>query len=249
MICSKRRPVNWVRGAAVALVGYCVVVFVPSVSLAQYPGSAGNLSGSAHGASSSAGFGSGDGSASSSASSSSNSSDGLSTDSSTSDFMTDSGSYDGGNGPDGHEGYGTTTVAVLPTKRALRKRALIRQFRLEFAKTLIIETATKRPLNALHANLYLDKFSKEIDTGLDHQANVKSLSRDLGLMRDALNDRIDKVIASYGGDAPLRGFFSKTGSGGETASALRIEVQKLKFKHELLAFGEYSLQAMGYYAK
>jgi hypothetical protein len=36
---------------------------------------------------------------------------------------------------------------------------------------------------------------------------------------------------------------------GEVAPALRTEVQKLKLKHELLEFGEYSLQAMGYYAK
>ena len=249
MICNKRRPVNWVRGAALALVGYFGVAFVSSGSQAQYPGSAGDLSGSAHGASSSAGYGSGNGSSRASANSSVNSSEELSSDSSTGDFTTESGSYDGVNGPDGHEGYGTTTIVALPANRALRKRALIRQFRLEFAKTLIIETATKRPLHALYADVYLDQFSKEINAGLDQQANLKSLSRDLGLVRDALNDRIDKVIASYGGDAPRHGFFSKTRSEGETATALQTEVQKLKFKHELLAFGEYSLQAMGYFAK
>ena len=69
------------------------------------------------------------------------------------------------------------------------------------------------------------------------------------MIRDALNDRIDIVIASYGGDTSRHGFVSKNGSGGETASALRTEVQKLRLKHELLAFGEYSLQAMGYFAK
>ena len=249
MICSKRRPVNWVCGAALALVGYCGVVFVSSASQAQYPGSAGDLSGSAHAASSSAGYGSGNGSSSSSANSSAKSSEGPISDSPTDAFTTESGSYDGANGPDGHEGYRTTTVATLPANRAQRKRALIRQFRLEFAKTLIIETATKRPLHALYANAHLDQFSKEINAGLGQQANVNSLSRDLGLIRDALNDRIDIVIASYGGDTSLHGFVSKTGSGGETASALRTEVQKLRLKHELLAFGEYSLQAMGYFAK
>ena len=249
MICSKRRPVNWVRGAALALVGYCCVILVSSASQAQYPGSAGDLSGSAHGASSSASYSSGNGSSSSSTNSSANSSEGQSSDSSAGDFTTEFGSFDGGNGPDGHEGHGNTTIAALPANRALRKRALIRQFRLEFAKTLIIETDTKRPLHALYANVYLDQFSKEINAGLDQRANLKSLSRDLGLMRDALNDRIDKVIASYGGDAPRHSFFSKNGSEGETATALRTEVQKLKFKHELLAFGEYSLQAMGYFTK
>ena len=131
----------------------------------------------------------------------------------------------------------------------MRKRALIRQFRLEFAKILTIETANKRPLRALSADLYLDQFSKELDTGLDQQADVNSLGRDLGLVRDALDDRLDEVIASYGGDAPRRSFFSKNASSGRSAPALRTEIQKLKLKHELLAFGEYSLQAMGYYAK
>ena len=131
----------------------------------------------------------------------------------------------------------------------MRKRALIRQFRLEFAKTLTIETAYKRPFRALSADVYLDQFSKELDTGFDQQADVNSLGRDLGLVRDALDDRLDEVIASYGGDAQQRGFSSKTASAGGSAAALRNEIQKLKLKHELLAFGEYSLRAMGYYAK
>ena len=152
-------------------------------------------------------------------------------------------------GPDSGDGYGGGTAATLPPKKALRKRALIRQFRLEFAKILTIETANERPLRALSADLYLDQFSKELDTGLDQQADVNSLGRDLGLVRDALDDRLDEVIASYGGDAPRRSFFFKNASSSRSAPALRTEIQKLKLKHELLAFGEYSLQAMGYYAK
>jgi len=101
----------------------------------------------------------------------------------------------------------------------------------------------------LSADVYLDQFSEELDTGHDQQADVNSLGRDLALVRDALDDRLDVVIASYGGDAPRRGFIAKNTLAGGVAPALRTEVQKLKLKHELLEFGEYSLQAMGYYAK
>ena len=239
MVCFKSRPVMWVRGAMVALAGFGGMVLVPSISLAQYPGSAGDLSSGAVGASSSASSGSSSASASSSS--------GVSSDGSASGSMADSGSSAGGS--DDNDDYEGRTAATLPPKKAVRKRALIRQFRLEFAKILTIETANKRPLRALSADLYLDQFSKELDTGLDQQADVNSLGRDLGLVRDALDDRLDEVIASYGGDAPRRGFFSKTASSGRSAPALRTEIQKLKLKHELLAFGEYSLQAMGYYAK
>ena len=159
------------------------------------------------------------------------------------------GSVSSAGGSDGSDNHGGKTAAASPLKKANRKRALIRQFRLEFAKILTIETANKRPLRTLSADLYLDQFSKELDTGLDQQADIDSLGRDLGLVRDALDDRLDQVIASYGGDAPRRGFFSKTTSSGRSAPALRTEIQKLKLKHELLTFGEYSLQAMGYYAK
>lgn len=243
MVCFKSRPVMWVRGAMVALAGFGGMVLVPTISLAQYPGSAGDLSSGAIGASSSTSSGSSSASASSS---SGVSSDG-SSDGSASGSMADSGSSAGGS--DENDGYGGRTAATLPPKKAVRKRALIRQFRLEFAKILTIETANKRPLRALSADLYLDQFSKELDAGLDQQADVNSLGRDLGLVRDALDDRLDQVIASYGGDAPRRGFFSKTTSSGRSAPALQTEIQKLKLKHELLAFGEYSLQAMGYYAK
>ena len=245
-----------------ALAGFGGMVLVPSISLAQYPGSAGDLSSGAVGASSSASSGS----SSASASSSSGESSVGAGDGSASGSMADSSSSAGGSddndgyggrtaatssagGSDDNDGYGGRTAATLPPKKAVRKRALIRQFRLEFAKILTIETANKRPLRALSADLYLDQFSKELDTGLDQQADINSLGRDLGLVRGALDDRLDEVIASYGGDAPRSSFFSKYASSGRSAPALRTEIQKLKLKHELLAFGEYSLQAMGYYAK
>ena len=168
-------------------------------------------------------------------------------DGSASGLMAGSGSYNAdSNGRDGYEGR---TAASLPHKKSVRKRALIRQFRLEFAKTMTLETASKRPLRALSADVFLYQFSKELDVGLNQQADVNSLSRDLGLLRNALDDSLDEIIDSYGGDAPWRGFFSKTVSAAGSASALRTEIQDLKLKHELLEFGEYSLQAMGYYAK
>ena len=88
-----------------------------------------------------------------------------------------------------------------------------------------------------------------MDAGLGRQADVNSLGLDLSLLRNALDDRLDVVIANYGGDTKRRGFFSKTASAGGSAPALRAEIQKLKIKHELLVFAEYSLQAMGYYAE
>ena len=151
-------------------------------------------------------------------------------------------------GADERDGYGGNTTNALPPKKAMRKRALIRQFRLEFAKILTIETANKLPLRVLSADVYLDQFLKELDDGLDQQADVNSLRRDLGLLRNALDNRLDEVIASYDGETMRRGFFSKTNPTGGSAPALRNEIQKLKLKHDLLKFSEYSLQAMGYYA-
>ncbi|MGA1022047.1 MAG: hypothetical protein ACO3UN_05870 [Candidatus Puniceispirillaceae bacterium] len=245
----------WVRGIMVAFAGFGGIAMAPSISLAQYPGSAGNLNDGTLGAASSASSGSASTSASTSATRSDGVSGGGSGDGSASGGFasggsaTRSGSSANGNSADGRAGYGDTTAAALPSKKATRKRALIRQFRLEFAKTMTIETVNQRPLRALSADVYLDQFSEELDTGLDQQADVNSLGRDLALVRDALDDRLDVVIASYGGDAPRRGFFAKNTLAGGVAPALRTEVQKLKLKHELLEFGEYSLQAMGYYAK
>ena len=243
MVCCERRPIVRVCAAIVVLAGFSGMILMPSISLAQYPGSAGDLNTGAFGASSSASTGS---SSSSTSSSGSGSSD-VPSDGSASGLIKGSGSNsDGANGRDSYEGR---TAAALPREKSVRKRALIRQFRLEFAKTLTIETASKRPLRASSADVFLNQFSNELDAGLSQQADLSSLSRDLGLLRDTLNDSIDEVIDSYGGDAPRRGFFSKTASAGESASALRTEIQKLKLKHELLEFGEYSLQAMGYYVK
>jgi hypothetical protein len=245
----------WVRGIMVAFAGFGGIAMAPSISLAQYPGSAGNLNDGSLGAASSASSGSSSESASTSATRSDGVSGGGSGDGSASGGFasggsaTRSGSSANGNSADGQDGYGDTTAAAIPSKKATRKRALIRQFRLEFAKTMTIETVNQRPLRALSADVYLDQFSEELDTGLDQQADVNSLGRDLALVRDALDDRLDVVIASYGGDAPRRGFFAKNTVAGGVAPALRTEVQKLKLKHELLEFGEYSLQAMGYYAK
>ena len=245
----------WVRGIMVAFAGFGGIAMAPSISLAQYPGSAGNLNDGTLGAASSASSGSSSGSASTSATRSDGVSGGGSGDGSASGGFasggsaTRSGSSANGNSADGRAGYGDTTAAALPSKKATRKRALIRQFRLEFAKTMTIETVNQRPLRALSADVYLDQFSEELDTGHDQQADVNSLGRDLALVRDALDDRLDVVIASYGGDAPRRGFFAENTVAGGATPALRTEVQKLKLKHELLEFGEYSLQAMGYYAK
>ena len=257
MVCYNRLAVIWARGAMVALAGFCGMVLAPSLSLAQYPGTAGDSNTAAFGASSSASSetasssggvrsnGSGVESASGSAASSGSSTGGP-------DIGDDYGGADGRDdygAADGRDDYGGSTPSALSPKKAVRKRALIRQFRLEFAKILTIETDSKLPLRVLSADVYLDQFSKELDAGLDQQADVNSLGRDLGLLRNALNHRLDKVIASYDGEVPRRGFFSKTTSAGRLAPALRTEIQRLKFKHELLKFGEYSLQAMGYFVK
>lgn len=234
--------VMWVRVAVVVLAGFGGMILASSISLAQYPGSAGDLNSGAVGGSSS----SSSGSSSASASSPSGVITGESSDSSASESMVSASSSAGGSKD--NDGYGGTNAATLLHKKAKRKRALIRQFRLEFAKILTIETANKHPLRALSADVYLDQFSKELDNGYDQQADFNSLGRDLGLVRDALDDRIKEVIASYGGNAPQRGFFSKTALSGRSVPAMRNEIQRLKLKHELLAFGEYSLQAMGYYA-
>ena len=46
-----------------------------------------------------------------------------------------------------------------------------------------------------------------------------------------------------------RGLFATSTPVDRSVPALRAEIGRLALKHELLAFGEYSLQAMGYYAK
>lgn len=242
MVCDERRPVMWMREVVVAAVGFGSMFLAPSISLAQYPGSAGDLNTGAVGASSPASSYS----SSSAVTSGGVSSDGFGEDSAGDSMASSSSSF---GGADVRDDYGGRIANALLPKKSLRKRSLIRQFRLEFAKIMTIETANKRPLRALSADVYLDQFSKELDASLGRQADVKSLGHDLSLLRNALDDRLDEVIANYGGDAVRRGFFSKTASAGGTEPALRAEIQKLKIKHELLVFGENSLQAMGYYAK
>ena len=97
--------------------------------------------------------------------------------------------------------------------------------------------------------LIIDEFLNELDAGLEQKTDLNSLGRDLSLVRDALDDRLDALIVSYSDNAPRRSVFPKKVSAGGSATALRAEIQKLKLKHELLAFGEYSLQAMGHFAK
>lgn len=245
MLLCKWRLVMCLRGLVAVTTILAYAVLGSSISLAQYPGSAGNLNNGAFGVSSSA--------SSNSSSEASSLSGTLNSDetsnSSAISSINSSDSDASGDGFDGGGGDGGRTVTVLPPIKEVRKRSLIRQFRLEFSKTLIVETANKRPFRALSANVYLDKFSKELDAGFDQQADLDSLSRDLHLVRDALDDRLDEVIANYGGDTPRHNFFFKNSSVGRSAPDLRAEVQKLKLKHELLEFGEFSLQAMGYYAK
>ena len=254
MVCSKARPIFWMRGLILAVAGFGGVVIWPSLSSAQYPGSAGDLNVGTFSGSSSASSGSSSGSASSSASGSASSSASATDAGSSSGFASDTGlgqgSSAGGESSDGRDRHAAPAATRLQGQDATRKRALIRQFRLEFAKTLTIETAYQRPLKALSADRYLDQFSQELDAGLDRQADLKSLGRDLALVRDAIDDRLDVVIASYnGGSIKRRGLFATSAPVDRSVPALRAEIGRLALKHELLAFGEYSLQAMGYYAK
>jgi len=54
--------------------------------------------------------------------------------------------------------------------------------------------------------------------------------------------------ASYGGEDSRHNFFPNSISGLVYTNSAD-EVKKLQLKHELLEFGEFSLQAMGYYAE
>ena len=250
MVCSKAWPIFWMRGLILAVAGFGGVVIWPSLSSAQYPGSAGDLNVGTFSGSSSASSGSSGSSASGSASSSASATDAGSSSDSASGTGLGSGLSAGGESSDGRDHHVAPATTRVPGQDATRKRALIRQFRLEFAETLTIETVYQRPLNALSADRYLDQFSQELDAGLDRQADFKSLGRDLALVRDAIDDRLDVVIASYnGGGIKRSGLFATSAPVDRSVPALRAEIGRLALKHELLAFGEYSLQAMGYYAK
>ena len=254
MVCSKAWPIFWMRGLILAVAVFGGVVIWPSLSSAQYPGSAGDLNVGTFSGSSSASSGSSgssaSGSASSSASSSASETDAGSSSGFASDTSLGSGPPAGGESSDGRDRHEAPAATRLQGQDATRKRALIRQFRLEFAKTLTIETAYQRPFKASSVDRYLDQFSQELDDGLDRQADLKSLGRDLALVRDAIDDRLDVVIASYNRDSKKRrGLFVTSAPVDRSVPALRVEIGRLALKHELLAFGEYSLQAMGYYAK
>lgn len=239
---------------------HCVVaVFVvisaaglSQASFAQYPGSAGDFSDSGLSASSSSSSAATD----SSGSGSGDSVSGSSGDSSASNSGDSSGSGDqAGTATASDRGgddssYMPQTDGQMRAGTAQRKRALIRQFRLEFAKTVNIDTASQQRFQPLQADRYLDQFADEIADGLERPADLKSMGQDLAVMRDAIDDRLDRVITSYTGEKqPRRGLFAQSRPVAGRTPALLGEMQQLALKHELLQFAEYSLQAMGYYVK
>ena len=127
MVCLKRLAGNVGAQDLGGIRRIFGMILLSSISLAQYPGSAGDVSSGAVGASSSASSGS---SSTSASSSSGVGSDG-SSDSSASGSM--AGSDTSAGGSDDNDVYGEQ-LPPLCCPKALRKQALIRQFRLEFAK-------------------------------------------------------------------------------------------------------------------
>jgi len=236
---------------------HCVVaVFVvisaaglSQASFAQYPGSAGDFSDSGLSASSSSSSAATDSSGSGSGDSVSGSS-GDSSASSGDQAETATASDRGGNDSSDGSSYMPQTDGQMRAGTAQRKRALIRQFRLEFAKTVNIDTASQQRFQPLQADRHLDQFADEIADGLERPADLKSMGQDLAVMRDAIDDRLDRVITSYTGEKqPRRGLFAQSRPVAGRTPALLGEMQQLALKHELLQFAEHSLQAMGYYAK
>ena len=245
---------------------HCVVaVFVvisaaglSQASFAQYPGSAGDFSDSGLSASSSSSSAATD-SAGSASSGSVSGSSGSSSSGSSSSGSNSGDSYGSGDqagtatasdrgGDD--SSYMPQTDGQMRAGTAQRKRALIRQFRLEFAKTVNIDTASQQRFQPLQADRYLDQFADEIADGLERPADLKSMGQDLAVMRDAIDDRMDRVITSYTGEKqPRRGLFAQSRPVAGRTPALLGEMQQLALKHELLQFAEHSLQAMGYYVK
>jgi len=241
------------RRCVVAVVVVTSAAALSQASLAQYPGSAGDVSDSGLSASSSSSSAATDSAGSASSGSVSGSSGSSSSGSNSGD------SYGSGDqagtatasdrGRD-DSGYMPQTDGQMRAGTAQRKRALIRQFRLEFAKTVNIDTASQQRFQPLTADRYLDQFADEIADGLERPADLKSLGQDLAVMRDAIDDRLDRVITSYTGEKqPRRGLFAQSRPVAGRTPALLGEMQQLALKHELLQFAEHSLQAMGYYAK
>jgi hypothetical protein len=246
------------RRCVVAVVVVTSAAALSQASLAQYPGSAGDVSDSGLSASSSSSSAATD-SAGSASSGSVSGSSGSSSSGSGSSGSNSGDSYGSGDqagtaiasdrGRD-DSGYMPQTDGQMRAGTAQRKRALIRQFRLEFAKTVNIDTASQQRFQPLTADRYLDQFADEIADGLERPADLKSLGQDLAVMRDAIDDRLDRVITSYTGEKqPRRGLFAHSRPVAGQTPALLGEMQQLALKHELLQFAEYSLQAMGYYVK
>lgn len=241
------------RRCVVAVVVVTSAAALSQASLAQYPGSAGEVSDSglsASSSSSSAATDSGGGASSGSVSGSSGSSSSGSNSGDSYGSGDQAGTATASDRGHDDSGYMPQTDGQMRAGTAQRKRALIRQFRLEFAKTVNIDTASQQRFQPLTADRYLDQFADEIADGLERPADLKSLGQDLAVMRDAIDDRLDRVITSYTGEKqPRRGLFAHSRPVAGQTPALLGEMQQLALKHELLQFAEYSLQAMGYYAK
>ena len=236
MVYLKCLSCIWRRCVVSVVVVISGTAALSQASFAQYPGSAGDFSDSGLSASSSSssaatdnsGSGAGDGAGSGDQAGTATASD---------------------RGGDGSS-YMPQTDGQMRAGTAQRKRALIRQFRLEFAKTVNIDTASQQRFQPLQADRYLDQFADEIADGLERPADLKSMGQDLAVMRDAIDDRLDRVITSYTGEKqPRRGLFAQSRPVAGRTPALLGEMQQLALKHELLQFAEYSLQAMGYYVK
>ncbi|MCH1427031.1 MAG: hypothetical protein L7W42_07795 [Alphaproteobacteria bacterium] len=241
------------RRCVVAVFVVISAAVLSQASFAQYPGSAGDFSDSGLSASSSSSSATTD-SAGSGSSDSGSGSSGSSSDSSSSGSSSGSGDQAGTATASDRGGDGSSrmlqTDGQVRVGTAQRKRALIKQFRLEFAKTVNIDTASQQRFQPLQADRYLDQFADEIADGLERPADLKSMGQDLAVMRDAIDDRLDRVITSYTGEKqPRRGLFAQSRPVAGRTPALLGEMQQLALKHELLQFAEHSLQAMGYYAK
>ena len=241
------------RRCVVAVFVVISAMGLSQASWAQYPGSAGDSSDSglsASSSSSSAGTASAGSASSDNVSGSSGRSSGGSSYGDSSGASDQAGTATASDRGGDDRSYMPQTDGQMRAGTAQRKRALIRQFRLEFAKTVNIDTASQQRFQPLQADQYLDQFADEIADGLERPADLKSLGLDLAVMRDAIDDRLDRVITSYTGEKPpRRGLFTQSRPVAGQTPALLGEMQQLALKHELLQFAEYSLQAMGYYVK
>ena len=238
----------WLRCVFAVFLVISGAAALSQASFAQYPGSAGVANDSGLSASSSSGSAA-DNSAGSGSSGSVSSSFGGSFGVS-SEASDQTGAATAFGSGDHEPSYMPPADWQMRSGTTQRKRALIKQFRLEFSKTVIIDTASQRRFQPLTADRYLNQFADEIAGGLERPADLKSLGQDLAVMRDAIDDRLDRVITSHTGEKPpRRALFAQSRPVEGQTSALLGEMRQLALKHELLQFSEYSLQAMGYYAK